>query len=332
MRGRLRIPAEWERHACVWLAFPHVGAEWPSGLTGPQRSIAELARTIAEVGAEPVRLLVTDGAHEDRARRWVGEVDGVEYVTAQYGDCWTRDTLPLFGVTDEGELGAARFQFNGWGGKFPIPGDDTVGRDVAMRADAVDRPIAMCLEGGALDFNGDGICLTTRSCLLNSNRNPGLTERQAAEALRTTFEADSIIWLTRGLEHDHTDGHVDNVARFINADTVAVTEAPPGGPNLETLQRVMRELEDAGLRVFPLPSPGRILADDGSPLPATYCNFYVANDAVIFPSYGVAQDEEAAARLRDAFPNRTVVGLSAKGLLSGGGAIHCVTQPQPWLP
>jgi agmatine deiminase len=329
---RLRLPAEWEPHSACWLAFPYLREEWPFNLPDAQRSIAALSRTIAEVGNEPVQLLVKNDEVEERARSLIGEVSNVRYVTADYGDCWVRDTAAMLGHTTDGALGGLCFGFNGWGGKYPIAFDDTVSEWLTHRIDARRFECPVILEGGALEPDGQGTFLTTTSCVLNDNRNPGLTREAFEEALKALICMDRLVWLDRGLAHDHTDGHIDMVARFVAPNTVLCMKATAGAPNAAVLDSIERTLRASGLTVLELPAPSAISAPDGAPLPASYCNFYIANEAVIVPTYGIPEDQTALGELANAFPGREVIGLPAADLLWGGGAFHCVTQAQPTAP
>jgi agmatine deiminase len=329
MRGRLRIPAEWERHDACWVAFPHLEEEWHDMLPNAQEAIVRLCRCIAGPGGEPVRLLVANADVESTARAALGDEPDVSLVRADYGDCWVRDTLPSFGWTEDGRLGALRFRFNGWGGKFDIPFDDEVGAWLAKRLGAVDSAVDLVLEGGALELDGEGTAIVTESCVLNSNRNPGLTRAAFEETLAAHAEVDRIVWLERGLAHDHTDGHVDMIARFTAPGIVCCMAPDSGRPNTGVLEQIRRQLSAEEFRVLELPAAPLCRAPDDTPLPATYCNFYVANQAVIVPTYGVPDDEIALDVLRGAFPGRTAIGLPARDLLCGGGSLHCATQPLP---
>lgn len=332
MNDRLRLPAEWEPHSACWLAFPYLPEEWPFNLSEAQRSVAALSRAIAEAGNEPVQLLVKNDEIEERARSLIGEIRNVRYVTTDYGDCWVRDTAPMLGHTADGALGGLCFEFNGWGGKYPIPFDDAVSEWLTNRVNARRFECPVVLEGGALEPNGQGTFLTTASCVLNANRNPGLAREAFEEALSALISLERVVWLDRGLEHDHTDGHIDMVARFAAPDTVLCMKSTAGAPNAEVLDSIERTLRASGLTVLELPAPSPIAAPDGTPLPASYCNFYIANEAVIVPTYGIPEDQAALAELGNAFPGRQVIGLPAVDLLWGGGAFHCVTQAQPSTP
>lgn len=329
MNERLRLPAEWEPHSACWLAFPYLQDEWPFNLDAAQASIAALCRAIAERGDEPVWLLVRNEEMEARARSLIGDVRNLDYVTTGYGDCWLRDTAPLFGRQDNGELGALCFEFNGWGGKYEMPFDGQVSSWLTERLQARRFECPVVLEGGALDTNGAGTFLTTASCALNPNRNPGLTRGAFEKLLGDRASMERLIWLDEGLAHDHTDGHIDMIARFVALDTVICMRSNPGAPNAEVLHSIEEKLREAGLKVLGVPAPPALQAPNGEPLPASYCNFYIANAAVIVPTYGVPEDEAALGAVADAFPDREAIGLPARDLLWGGGAFHCVTQAEP---
>jgi len=332
VKERLRLPAEWERHATCWLAFPYLQEEWLAHLLDAQRAVAALSRAIAEAGNERVRLLVKNAEVEERARSLIGESRNVSYVTADYGDCWVRDTAPLFGRSPDGALGALCFEFNGWGGKYEMAFDDSIGKWLTNRLAASRFECPVVLEGGALEPNGEGTFLTTASCVLNENRNPGLTREAFEEALNALVFMERVVWLDRGLLHDHTDGHVDMIARFVRPDTVLCMKARPGASNAEVLGAIERDLRANGLTVLTVPAPPAITGHGGAPLPGSYCNFYIANEAVIVPIYETPEDEVALGEIADVFPEREVIGLPARDLLWGGGAFHCVTQAQPTEP
>ena len=263
MNERLRLPAEWEPHSACWLAFPYLQDEWPFNLDAAQASIAALCRAIAEAGNESVRLLVRNPEIEAQARSLIGEVSNLRYVTTEYGDCWLRDTAPLFGQMDNGELGALCFEFNGWGGKYEMPFDARVSHWLTERLRALRFECPIVLEGGALETNGRGTFLTTASCALNPNRNPGLTREAFEKALADRVAIERLIWLDGGLEHDHTDGHVDMIARFVALDTVICMRSNPSAPNAEVLHAIEQELHAAGLNVAGLPAAPALRAPNG---------------------------------------------------------------------
>lgn len=332
MRGRLRIPAEWEPHSACWLAFPYATEEWSGHLEGAQRTIAQLSLAISGPGDEQVHLLVKDEREEEAARALIGEDRRISYVQTDYGDCWVRDTAPILGHLPDGSLGALQFAFNGWGGKYVIPHDDELGAWLARHVGATDVHCPLTLEGGALEFDGKGTVLTTASCAVNANRNPGVSREAFEDTLRARVEVDRLIWLEGGLAHDHTDGHVDMIARFAAQDTVLCMSATTGTPNARVLRGTAETLRTEGLTVIELPPAPAVRDQNGAPLPGTYCNFYIANGAVIVPAYGVPEDERALRVIADAFPGREPIGLLAYDLLCGGGVFHCVTQPEPLSP
>jgi agmatine deiminase len=335
-----RQPAEWERHSACWLAWPSHGHLWQENLAPAQAEFAALCVAIAELGGEPLELLVQDAAAETQARAALGPVlDQVRFHRVPVGDIWLRDTAPIFVREGSGTLRAACFRFNGWGGKYVLPGDDQVAGRVAALCGAPAQVHDWILEGGSIEADGEGTLLTTRQCLLNPNRNPGLDEAALEAALRADLGAEKVLWLNEGLLNDHTDGHIDTLARFVAPGVVVCMEAREAGdPNTATLERLAADLAactDARgrrLRVVRIPSPGVLLDDEGEPMPASYVNFYLGNRSVVVPTYGTPYDEAAVAALAPLFPGRRVVGRSARAILSGGGAFHCITQQQPEVP
>ena len=329
----LTVPAEWAPHRAMWLGFPSHADLWLENLAPAQAEVADLARALAGPGRERVRLMVCGETAEAAARGLLGQVSGVEIVPGRFGDIWLRDTGPIFLGPDE----AVSFRFNGWGGKYILEGDEEVAAQIAGHAGARLTPHGFVLEGGAIDHDGAGTILTTRQCLLNANRNPGWDQLDAETALAGALGARKVLWLGEGLMNDHTDGHVDNLARFV-APGVAVCPMGFGAkdPNAAAYDAAARDLaamSDADgrkLRVVRIPSPGRVLDEDDEVVAASHMNFLIANGAVIAPLYG---DEHAGAlaleALRTLFAGREVIGLSSRAILSGGGSFHCITQQEP---
>lgn len=328
------VPAEWEPQQAIWTAWPADPEEWNGDLAGPRRDVAGLIRALSR--SNRVRLLVAGAEAEASARAELG--GAAEIVPARYGDIWLRDTGPIFARANSGTV-ALRFRTNGWGGKYELPGDDTVGDDIARLASAPMRRFDCVLEGGAIDQDGEGTILTTRQTLLNENRN-GWTEAEAEAALREAFGARRIIWLDQGLRNDHTDGHIDAIARFVAPGRV-VCQSPAGGddPNANVLDEIARALEAAAdaegrrLDVIRIPSPGLVIDDTGEIAPASHVNFVIANGIVAVPVYGTPSAEPAIAALQTIFPDREVVGLPSRALLgsgdAGGGSFHCITREEP---
>jgi agmatine deiminase len=336
-RTVLQQPAEWERHSSCWLAWPSHGHLWLSNLAPAQAEWAALGLAIAEGSDEALDVLVQDAAAEGSAREALAPVLAqVRFHRVPVGDIWLRDTAPIF-VRDAADgLQAACFQFNGWGGKYVLPDDDQVAGRVAQLSGRPRRDHGWILEGGSVEGDGEGTLLTTRQCLLNPNRNPGMDETQIEAALREGLGAEKVLWLDQGLINDHTDGHIDTLARFTAPGVVVCMEAQerldPNGPTLDRLAADLAAMTDARgrrLQVVRIPSPGLLLDEGGEPMPASYVNFYIGNGTVIVPTYGTPYDEAAVAALAPLFPGRRVLGRSARAILSGGGAFHCITQQQP---
>ncbi|MEL7691869.1 agmatine deiminase family protein [Citromicrobium bathyomarinum] len=323
--GKVRLPAEWAPQEWLWIGFPHDPDEWGGALAQAQEEIAGFANAVAESGQE-VRLLVRNAANEKRARALVSGAVTLERRT--YGDVWLRDTGPIV-VDRAGKRSAVRPGFNGWGDKYLMAGDESIGAELAEEAGlALDQP-DWVLEGGAIDTNGRGTVLTTEQCLLNPNRNPQLSREEIEARLASDLGLTRVVWLGEGLLNDHTDGHVDNLARFVSEDTVALAE-PAGAhdPNREVYQDAKARLETAGLTVAAIPSPGLVTRGDWVE-PASYANFLIANAIVAVPTFGVPQDEDAVAAIDALFPTRTAIGLPMLGVLAGGGGFHCASMQMP---
>jgi agmatine deiminase len=339
---QFRMPAEWTPHDAVWTAWPHAATEWAEGLAGPKRALAAMIAGIVDVEAnggrprgERVELLVRDASDEADARALIGPaVAGVRFRHGRYGDVWLRDTGPIF-VVRSGEVSAARFSFDGWAGKYVMEGDSEVAARVMTWADVKGAAFDFVLEGGALDVDGDGTALTTRSCLLDGIRNPSLGAHALESRLRWALGIEQVVWLASGLLNDHTDGHVDTLARFVAPGVVACMEPARGDPNGDALDSIIRDLQQARnargerLEVVTVPSPGAVVDAAGNLLPASYMNFYIANTAVVVPTYGVASDDRAVAAVQTMFPGRRAIGVPGKAVVVGGGAFHCCTQQQP---
>lgn len=328
------VPAEWSPHRAMWVGWPSHDELWEQNLDPAQAEVEALVRALAGPGRERVKLMVGKPGALAAARSRFASVVNVEVVDGRFGDIWLRDTGPIFG---EGSVRAAAFRFNGWGGKYELEHDDTVADQIgAASATPLDRH-DFVLEGGALDHDGEGTILTTRQCLLNPNRNAGWTETAAEAALAGALGARKVLWLADGLLNDHTDGHVDNLARFVAPGVVACPVAwGRGDPNDEVYDAVARDLsqmtdaEGRPIKVLRLPSPGFVGDEDERPIPASHMNFLIANGAVVVPTYG----DETAARLTceglaTVFPDREIIPLPSLAILSGGGSFHCISQQEP---
>jgi agmatine deiminase len=328
------MPAEWTPHTAVWTAWPHDPEQWLEGLDAPRRALMQMVTAIVDLEAgrprgERVDLLVRDGQDEAAARALLGgAAAGVAFHHTTYGDVWLRDTGPIFVVRD-GELSAARFRFDGWGGKYVMAGDTEVARRVMEWTGVRGAAYDFVLEGGAIEVDGEGTLLTTRQCMLGGARNPGLDQAALDARLRWALGAERIVWLDRGLENDHTDGHIDTLARFVAPGVVACMEPASNDPNREALAGIIADLRAAKLEVVTVPSPGAVLDATGMLMPASYMNFYIANTTVVVPVYGTAADDAAVAAIAKLFPTRRAVPVEGKAVVVGGGAFHCSTQQQP---
>jgi agmatine deiminase len=328
------VPAEWSPHRAMWVGWPSHGELWEDNLEPAQAEVEALVRALAGPGREQVKLMVGKPEALDDARARFADVDGVEVIDGRFGDIWLRDTGPIFGA---GSTRAAAFRFNGWGGKYDLEHDDTVATQIGEASGVPLDRNDFILEGGALDHDGEGTILTTRQCLLNANRNTGWTDETAGAALAEALGARKVLWLGDGLLNDHTDGHVDNLARFVAPGVVACPVAwGRGDPNDDVYAEVARALsemtdaEGRKIRILPLPSPGFVGDEDEKPIPASHMNFLIANGAVIVPTYG----DETAARLvceglKTVYPDREIIPLPSIAILSGGGSFHCISQQEP---
>ena len=319
-----RQPAEWLPHKATWTAFPSAADLWEDDLAPAQAEVAAMVLAIAE--AERVELLVADATAEAVARAMLAGAD-VGIHRYGFGDIWLRDTGPLFMQSPVGDAAAA-FRFNGWGGKYSLPGDDGVAAFVAAAAGVPLAKHGWVLEGGAIDVDGTGLAVTTEQCLLNPNRNPRMDRAEVESHLRRDLGIDRVLWLGEGLMNDHTDGHVDNLARFVAPGVLALPEPAVDDPNRDLFLDAHERAREFGLDVVGIPSPGRV-ERDGEIVPASHMNFYIANGVVVVPTYGAASDDAAVAAVAALFPGRKCVGLRADHILTGGGSFHCITQQQP---
>ena len=331
-----RMPAEWEAHAATWLSWPHKLASWPGKFEPIPLLYQQLVRTLAEF--EPVNIAAS-GAALEQARSLVGNTRNVTLFDIPTDDAWMRDHGPTFLVGPPGsEPVLIDWEYNAWGGKYPpFENDNAVPAAIARRLGIRRYAPGIILEGGAIDSNGRGTILTTEECLLNPNRNPHLSKSDMERYLRDYLGARHVLWLGRGIKGDDTDGHIDELARFVGPRTVvAAVEQDPTDENYEPLQENLKRLKSMTdqdgrlLEVVPLPMPKPLYHDDAR-LPASYANFFIANGVVIAPQFGDRADNEVIEILERAFPDRKTIGLPATDLAWGLGAFHCITQQQPAL-
>ncbi|HVS35768.1 MAG TPA: agmatine deiminase family protein [Gemmataceae bacterium] len=342
-----RMPAEWETHYATWIAWPHQRDDWP-GKFGPIPWVfAEIVRHV--VRSERVGLLVHDAAIERNARRRL-RLAGVDLGRIDFTSCptdrgWMRDSAGVFVKDAAGSLTLLDWGFNAWAKYDNWTLDDQTPQAIATHLNLPRRaPLfngrRVVLEGGAIDVNGAGLLLTTEECLLSDvqQRNPGMTRQDYELVFAEQLGVRKVLWLGRGLAGDDTHGHVDDLARFVGPRTVVlVQEDDPGDKNYEPLRenaerlRAMTDLDGRPLEIVPLPMPAPLLFR-GQRLPASYANFYIANDCVLVPTFNDPNDRRALNTLAELFPGRAVVGIHAVDLVWGLGTLHCLTQQQPAAP
>lgn len=325
------VPSEWAPQRAIWVGWPHLRGEWGDAFERAREEITGFVRALCK--ATPVRIAC--GSREAYSSAWFAlepEIKDkrVSLHTLPAGDIWLRDTGPVF-AQRHAALIAMDFLFNGWGGKFQMPGDTMTAGGIASVERIACARYDFILEGGAVDLDGAGRLLTTRQCLLNPNRNQDWTQASASETLKRTFGVETVIWLDQGLANDHTDGHVDNLARFIAPGRV-LCQSPSGAddPNAHIYRSVRADLLAADLDVVDVPSPGRIVDEQGETLPASHMNFVISNDHVFVPVYEERYGPLAVQVIQNARPSYKVIGLPARNILSGGGAFHCMTQQLPY--
>ncbi len=330
-----RQPAEWMPHAACWLAWPSHPDLWEDFLAPTRQEFVDLCAAIA-AGGERLEILVPDDENERLAIAALGHLPA-RFHRIPFGDIWMRDIAPIFTVRPQTEeVATLCFRWNGWGEKYLLPGDEAVAENVSKLLGLPAFRFPWVLEGGAVEVDGEGTCLTTRQCLLNPNRNLHLNQAQIETGLREALGVEKILWLEEGLLNDHTDGHIDTIARFVAPGKVVCMEARSAcDPNADVLHAIgtaletMTDARDRRLEVIRVPSPGGVRDPEGNYMPASYLNFYIANQTVVVPTYHTPWDDEAVAAIAACFPDRRVVGCYANHILLGGGAFHCITQQQP---
>ncbi len=336
------MPAEWAPHSATWMSWPFDDEMWHGHLAEVRREYAQFVKTIARF--EPVHLLLRDKEARDTASAALQGTPGLTFHDIPLDDVWMRDNGPLF-ITRKGSDGGfpalsfVNWEFNSWGQKYEWDQDNKVPKAMAEWLNMPHFDQALVMEGGSLEINGLGACITTEQCLLSPYRNPKLDKKGIEAALEAYLGIDQVIWLKLGLEGDHTDGHVDTITRFARSHTVLSSICEDRSDvnyermqeNWDILQGVrLRDGKSLELVALPLPEKRLELAD-GKRLPPTYANFYFVNGAVLVPQYGDRQDSKALDILRKVFPDREVLGLPSRYIITGGGSFHCLTQQQPAL-
>lgn len=322
-----RMPAEWAPHELVWIGFPSSTHAWGAPLRRAQEQMAAFANAVHASGrGERVHLIAGNAEAASIAQDLVDYGISVEH--RQIGDVWLRDTGCIV-VKDGNQRIARSFGFNGWGGRFDYPGDQSIGVELAAAAGLEISRTDWILEGGSIDVDGEGLAVTTIDCLLNPNRNPELDKSNIEARLRNDLGITRLLWLGDGLCNDHTDGHIDNLARFVGPNHILVPQgAGSDDPNNSVFDDARKRAEAFGCEISLMPSVGRFV-QDGEAVPASYMNFYIGNAAVVVPIYGAQNDDLAIATLTDLFPDRTVIGVLADAILTGGGSFHCSSQQVP---
>jgi agmatine deiminase len=333
------FPAEWAPHAATWLSWPHKEASWPGKLQAIYPVYAQFVKEVSQ--GELVNINVNDAAMQATATRWLTGA-GVDLARVRFhlhptNDAWCRDHGPAF-VTNPatGQKAVVKWNYNAWGEKYPP--HDLDNQIPVLVAKALDLPVfrpGIVMEGGAVEFNGAGTVLTTTACLLNPNRNPHLDQGQIEQYLADYYGLEQVLWLGDGIVGDDTDGHIDDLTRFVNQDTVVtVVETNRSDDNYHILQenlatlKTLRLLNGKQLTIVELPMPDPVVYEDQR-LPASYANFYVANGAVLVPTFRCAQDTVALDLLQQCFPDRRVVGLDCTDIVWGLGTFHCLSQQEP---
>lgn len=334
------MPAEWEPHEATWLAWPCNAEAWPGkSLERIQNFYLQIMEVLLE--GEKVHLLIRDAAMEEEVRKALKRQhisdQEVHFHYVPAADIWIRDYGPVFIRSAAGKKLWCKWEFNAWGRKYE---DYLCDNDIFSKKNAlISYPCVetgVILEGGSVDVNGAGLCLTTEQCLLHPNREAGRTKQKAESYLRQYLGIEQVFWLKQGLEGDDTDGHIDNLARFAGQKViVAAYQEDPSDRNYSFLHENWRQLKNYAARsefnpltLVPLPMPGEVRIQ-GSLRPASYANFYICNQAVLVPVFEHPNDARAAAILKELFPKRRIVPISCSALIDGFGAIHCMTQQEP---
>lgn len=336
------FPAEFAKHNATWLSWPHKEASWPGKIESIYPVYAQFIKLVAE--GEKVNINVVDEAMKQKALCYVQEagadMSNVQFFIHPTNDAWCRDHGPAFLINPKAEQKKiiVDWGYNAWGGKYPpFDLDDNIPTLVAKHYNIPVLYPGIVMEGGSVEFNGRGTLLTTTSCLLNENRNPHLNQKQIEEFLCNYYGVNHILWLGDGIVGDDTDGHIDDITRFVNEDTVVtVVEENKSDDNYEPLQENLETLKKLRLEsgkqmnIVELPMPSAIVYEDMR-LPASYANFYISNKYVIVPIFRDNNDDKALGILQKCFPDRKVIGLDSVDIIWGLGSFHCLSQQEPFV-
>ena len=333
------FPAEFAPHTATWLSWPHKEASWPGKIDTIFPVYAQFIKLVAE--GEKVNINVSDDkmkqfaiSHLEKAG---ADLKSIQFFFHPTNDAWCRDHGPAFLINPtEKKKMIVDWGYNAWGGKYPpFDLDDVIPTLIAKQYNIPVAHPGIVMEGGSVEFNGKGTLLTTRACLLNPNRNPHLNQSQIEEYLINYYGVNHILWLGDGIIGDDTDGHIDDLTRFVNSDTVVtIVEESKGDENYEILQDNLKELKTLRLEngkpmnIIELPMPSPVVYEDQR-LPASYANFYIANKYVVVPTFRDKNDDKALGILQSCFPDRKVIGLDSTDIIWGLGSFHCLSQQEP---
>jgi agmatine deiminase len=334
------FPAEFSKHSATWLSWPHKEASWPGKIESIYPVYCQFIKLVAE--GEMVNINVVNEAMKAKAIRHLQNVNAdlknIQFFIHPTNDAWCRDHGPAFVINPKAQIKkmVVDWGYNAWGGKYPpFDLDDVIPTLIAKHYDIPVHHPGIVMEGGSVEFNGKGTLLTTTSCLLNTNRNPHLNQKQIEEYLHNFYGVENILWIGDGIIGDDTDGHIDDITRFVNSDTVVtVIEANKKDENYEPLQENLKLLKNLRLEngkqinIAELPMPSAVIYDDMR-LPASYANFYIANNCVVVPTFRDKNDDLALNILQECFTDRKVVGLDSTDIIWGLGSFHCLSQQEP---
>ncbi|PST82398.1 agmatine deiminase [Pedobacter yulinensis] len=332
------FPAEWGRQEAMWLSWPHKEASWPGKIDKIYAPYCRFIRAVSE--GQKVRINVKDAAMEQFAREQLAKeavpAEAVEFFYHETNDAWCRDHGPAFLTDGKGGKAVVDWGYNAWGGKYPpYDLDDVIPTRIAAHFGLPVYHPGIVMEGGSVDFNGAGTVLTTTACLLNENRNPALSKEEIETYLKEFYGQDQVLWLGDGIVGDDTDGHIDDITRFVSEDTVlTVVEENPEDENYAILQENLETLktfrlpDGRPLKIVELPMPAAVIYED-TRLPASYANFYIANEVVVVPVFNDANDARALKIIQSCFPDRKVIGIDSVDLIWGLGSFHCLSQQEP---
>ncbi|MDB5144355.1 MAG: agmatine deiminase family protein [Mucilaginibacter sp.] len=333
------FPAEWAHHTATWLSWPHKEESWPGKIGTIYKPYCEFIKAVSE--GELVRINVVNEQMTAFAKEQLqltgADLKRVEFFEFPTNDAWCRDHGPAFLInTDTKQKVIVDWGYNAWGNKYPpYDLDDVIPTKIGKHFNLPVYHPGIVMEGGSVDFNGRGTVLTTTACLLNQTRNPHLNQQQIETYLQNYYGVEQVLWLGDGIIGDDTDGHIDDITRFVNEDTVVtVIEENKNDENYHILQenlqtlKTMRLLNGKQLNIIELPMPDAVYYD-GQRLPASYANFYISNAAVVMPTYRSKNDEKALGILQQCFPDRKVIGIDSTDIIWGLGSFHCLSQQEP---